>query len=77
VFSAIPAEAGIQEYQGLVDACFRRGDGLADFLPSHHTLFPDHFFIGRKEGRALFRMERFAVRDLFNGTKPRVQKEYS
>jgi hypothetical protein len=32
VFSVIPAEAGIQEYQGLLDPGFRRGDGLGDFL---------------------------------------------
>jgi hypothetical protein len=31
VFSVIPAEAGIQEYQGLPDPGFRRGDGLATF----------------------------------------------
>jgi hypothetical protein len=31
-FSVIPAEAGIQEYQGLLDPGFRRGDGLGDFL---------------------------------------------
>jgi hypothetical protein len=32
VSSVIPAEAGIQEYQGLLDPGFRRGDGLGDFL---------------------------------------------
>jgi hypothetical protein len=32
LFSVIPAEAGIQEYQGLLDPGFRRGDGLEDFL---------------------------------------------
>jgi hypothetical protein len=31
-FSVIPAEAGIQEYQELLDPGFRRGDGLKDFL---------------------------------------------
>jgi len=34
-FSVIPAEAGIQEYQGLLDPGFRRGDGSEDFLRSH------------------------------------------
>ncbi len=34
-FSVIPAEAGIQEYQGLLDPGFRRGDNLEDFLRSH------------------------------------------
>jgi hypothetical protein len=31
-FSVIPAQAGIQEYQELLDPGFRRGDGLKDFL---------------------------------------------
>jgi hypothetical protein len=31
-FSVIPAEAGIQEYQEVLDPGFRRGDGLEDFL---------------------------------------------
>ncbi len=35
VFFVIPAEAGIQEYQGLLDPGFRRGDGLGDFLRVH------------------------------------------
>ena len=30
-FSVIPAKAGIQEYQELLDPGFRRGDGLKDF----------------------------------------------
>jgi len=30
-FSVIPAEAGIQEHQELLDPGFRRGDGLEDF----------------------------------------------
>jgi hypothetical protein len=34
-FSVIPAEAGIQEYRGLLDPGFRRGDGLEDFLRTH------------------------------------------
>jgi hypothetical protein len=32
-FSVVPAKAGIQEYQGLLDPGVRRGDGLEDFLP--------------------------------------------
>jgi hypothetical protein len=35
--SVIPAEAGIQEYQGLLDPGFRRGDGLEDFLRTHQS----------------------------------------
>jgi hypothetical protein len=31
-FSVIPAKAGIQEKQGLLDPGFRRGDGFDDFL---------------------------------------------
>jgi hypothetical protein len=34
-FSVIPAEAGIQECQQLLDPGFRRGDGLGDFLRNH------------------------------------------
>jgi len=34
-FSVIPAKAGIQEKQGLLDPGFRRGDGSNDFLRSH------------------------------------------
>ena len=30
-FSVIPAEAGIQDYQGFLDPGFRRGDGLEGF----------------------------------------------
>jgi hypothetical protein len=33
-FSVIPAEAGIQEYQELLDPGFRRGDGLGIFYQS-------------------------------------------
>jgi hypothetical protein len=36
-FSVIPAEAGIQEYQGVLDPGFRRGDGFNDFLRSRHA----------------------------------------
>jgi len=32
LFSVIPAKAGIQEYQGLLDPGFRRGDASDDFL---------------------------------------------
>jgi hypothetical protein len=32
LFSVIPAKAGIQEYQGLLDPGFRRGDDFDDFL---------------------------------------------
>ena len=31
-FSVIPAKAGIQEKQALLDPGFRRGDGFDDFL---------------------------------------------
>jgi hypothetical protein len=34
-FSVIPAKAGIQVFQGLLDPGFRRGDGLEDFLRVH------------------------------------------
>jgi len=34
-FSVIPADAGIQEYQEVLDPGFRRGDGLEEFLRSH------------------------------------------
>jgi hypothetical protein len=34
-FSVIPAKAGIQEKQGLLDPGFRRGDGFDDFLRTH------------------------------------------
>ena len=36
-FSVIPAEAGIQEYQGLLDPGFRRGDDFDDFLRAHQS----------------------------------------
>jgi len=32
LFSVIPAEAGIQEIQGILDPGFRRGDDGGDFL---------------------------------------------
>jgi hypothetical protein len=34
-FDVIPAEAGIQEKQALLDPGFRRGDGFDDFLREH------------------------------------------
>jgi len=34
-FSVIPAKAGIQDFQGLLDPGFRRGDGLEGFLRDH------------------------------------------
>jgi hypothetical protein len=34
-FSAIPAKAGIQVFQGLLHPGFRRGDGLENFLRVH------------------------------------------
>jgi hypothetical protein len=34
-FSVIPAKAGIQEKQAILDPGFRRGDGFDDFLGSH------------------------------------------
>jgi hypothetical protein len=33
--SVIPAKAGIQEKQALLDPGFRRGDGFDDFLRTH------------------------------------------
>jgi len=33
----IPAKAGIQEYQVVMDPRFRGGDGLGDFLRIHHV----------------------------------------
>ena len=35
----IPAKAGIQEKQALLDPGFRRGDGFDDFLRKHQTWF--------------------------------------
>ncbi|GEM_PF-2102391 len=34
-YSVIPAKAGIQEKQTLLDPGFRRGDGFGDFLQTH------------------------------------------
>jgi hypothetical protein len=34
-FSVIPAEAGIQGFQEVLDPGFRRGDGFEDFLRTH------------------------------------------
>jgi len=36
-FSVIPAEAGIQKNQRVLDPGFRRGDGLEDLLRSHQA----------------------------------------
>jgi hypothetical protein len=36
-FLVIPAKAGIQEKQALLDPGFRRGDGFDDFLRAHQT----------------------------------------
>ena len=51
-FSVIPAEAGIQEHQGVLDPGFRRGDGREafceaintdGFVKSHRTAFRSWF----------------------------------
>jgi hypothetical protein len=34
----IPAEAGIQKIQILLDSCFRRSDSFSDFLRIRHYL---------------------------------------
>ena len=33
----IPAKAGIQFIQVVLDSCFRRSDGFSDFLRDHHN----------------------------------------
>ncbi len=33
----IPAKAGIQLFQAVLDSCFRRSDGFSDFLRDHQT----------------------------------------
>ena len=33
----IPAKAGIQLIQAVLDSCFRRSDGFSDFLRDHHS----------------------------------------
>jgi len=35
LFLVIPAQAGIQSFQALLDPGFRRGDGFDDFLRVH------------------------------------------
>jgi hypothetical protein len=37
-FSVIPAEAGIQPFQTVLDPSVRRGDDMKDFLRFHHFL---------------------------------------
>jgi hypothetical protein len=37
-FSVIPAKAGIQLFQDVLDPGFRRGDASRDFLRDHQTL---------------------------------------
>jgi len=34
----IPAKAGIQLIQAVLDSCFRRSDGFSDFLRDHQNL---------------------------------------
>jgi hypothetical protein len=43
----IPAKAGIQLFQGVLDPGFRRGDDSKDFLRDHHVL------VELKKGRPL------------------------
>jgi hypothetical protein len=38
-FSVIPAKAGIQCFQIVLDACLRRHDGILDFLQVHQNWF--------------------------------------
>jgi hypothetical protein len=41
-FSVIPAKAGIQEKQAILDPGFRRGDGFDDFLRTHQYWPPNN-----------------------------------
>jgi hypothetical protein len=38
-FSVIPAKAGIQYFQVVLDACLRRHDGITDFLRAKKKIF--------------------------------------
>ena len=40
-FDVIPAKAGIQCFQILLDACLRRHDGISDFFESVKTQIPN------------------------------------
>jgi hypothetical protein len=43
-FGVIPAKAGIQCFQILLDACLRRHDGISDFLRvCHYSMFISFF----------------------------------
>ena len=42
----IPAKAGIQLFQDVLDPGFRRGDALRDFLRNHQLLTLYHFYPG-------------------------------
>jgi len=42
----IPAKAGIQLIQVVLDSCFRRSDGFPDFLRDHQNLCPK--FLSRR-----------------------------
>ena len=48
-FSVIPAEAGIQEYQELLDPGFRRGDGVEDFLRNQQVSKEGMKTMGKRE----------------------------
>ena len=53
----IPAKAGIQLFQGIIDSRFRRSDGNSDFLRYHQTY-------DLKE-KPLFRLLDIGIWDLF------------
>jgi hypothetical protein len=50
LFSVIPAKAGIQLFQGVLDPGVRRGDGLKDFLRARQSLLALFILSRRKPG---------------------------
>ncbi len=64
-FFVIPAKAGIQEKQALLDPGFRRGDASDDFLRMHHL--DDHVLMATQllsAQRSSFQDDRVRVREI-------------
>jgi hypothetical protein len=60
----IPAKAGIQCFQMLMDSGFRRSDGLSDFLRIHHLLIRGGEGLGFLDFHLLIATQRGAVPSL-------------
>ncbi len=57
----IPAKAGIQLIQAVLDSCFRRSDGFSDFLRDHHNLSREKVYFNKTHAYNLTSTEQLVI----------------